>query len=135
MMYLSADFLTWLNCYMVITYGGLFTGEHDNVANRNSLDYVVEAVPGAMYGQELHPGVFRKAAVYAYHIIQDHVFRDGNKRTGMEAAFLFLRSNGHQVISATSKDIVDTALKVAQGHMSIDDLAKWLEAVCTPRNQ
>ena len=134
-MYLSADFLMWLNCYTVLTYGGLFVGEHDNVANRNSLDYLIEAVSSVMYGQELHPGVFRKAAVYAHHIIQDHIFRDGNKRTGMDAAFLFLRSNGYQVVSATSKDIVDTALRVAQGIMSIDDLAEWLESICTAPDQ
>lgn len=133
-MYLSADFLKWLNCYMVISFGGLIIDEGDNVANWNSLNYLVEAVPAVMYGQDIHPGPFRKAAAYAYHIIQDHIFHDGNKRTGMEAAFLFLRSNGYQVRKATSQDIVATALKVAQGLMSIDDLAQWLELVCSMPN-
>lgn len=134
-MYLSADFLVWLNRYMVISYGGLFIGEQDNVAHRNSLDYLVEAVSGSMYGQELHPGVFRKAAAYAYHIIKNHIFRDGNKRTGMEAAFLFLRSNGHQIMNTTNQDIICTAVRIADGSMSIERLTEWLESICTPPGQ
>ncbi|HFA50670.1 MAG TPA: type II toxin-antitoxin system death-on-curing family toxin [Bacteroidetes bacterium] len=30
-----------------------------------------------------------------FQIVTGHVFQDGNKRTGLEAAILFLKLNGH----------------------------------------
>lgn len=130
--YHSADRLIWLNEYMLMRSGGLYVAGDDNVANRDSLDYLVEAVSGFAYGKELHEGLCRKAAAYAYHIICDHVFRDGNKRTGMEAAFLFLFLNGRPVTAATDEAVVDVALRVANGNMAVDHLADWLESVSSP---
>ncbi len=44
--------------------------------------------------QYLHADLFEMAAAYLYHIIQNHPFIDGNKRTGTMAAFVFLNLNG-----------------------------------------
>jgi len=38
--------------------------------------------------------LFDIAATYAFHLAQAQAFLDGNKRTGMGAALLFLRGNG-----------------------------------------
>ena len=135
MNYHSAERLTWLNEYILMRSGGLYIVGGDNVANHNSLDYLVEAVAGSLCGEELHEGLFRKAAAYAYHIICDHIFRDGNKRTGMEAALLFLLMNGRRVAGATDDAIVEVALRVAQGEFSMDELAAWLESVAPPAGQ
>ena len=133
MNFLSPDYLIWLNRYILLRSGGFFIAADDNVANRGSLEYLVEAVPGAWYGRELHEGLFHKAAAYAYYIIRDHVFHDGNKRTGIQAAVLFLLANGRRVVAATDQDIVDFALRTAEGSLTLDDLAEWLESVCEPR--
>ena len=130
MIFLSADDVIAINAYM-LRYGGLSTGV-DNVANRDSLNYLVEAVPGVFFGEELHKGLHRKAAAYAYYIICDHIFHDGNKRTGMEAAFAFLRFNGTPVVAVLPEEVVRMALDVANGTATIDDLAAWLEAACRP---
>jgi len=39
-------------------------------------------------------GVFEIAAAYAFHIAEAQAFLDGNKRTAVAAAVLFLRVNG-----------------------------------------
>jgi len=39
---------------------------------------------------------FEIAAAYAFHIAQAQAFLDGNKRTAVAAALLFLRANGIQ---------------------------------------
>jgi len=49
-------------------------------------------------GQYLHPDIFLMAAAYAFHIAANHPFVDGNKRTGLACALVFLRRNGYQVI-------------------------------------
>ncbi|MCI0438128.1 MAG: type II toxin-antitoxin system death-on-curing family toxin [Chloroflexi bacterium] len=53
------------------------------------------AMPKASFGGEwLHTDIYEMAAVYAFHISQNHPFNDGNKRTGLVCALLFLRLNG-----------------------------------------
>ncbi|MBS3761709.1 MAG: type II toxin-antitoxin system death-on-curing family toxin, partial [Planctomycetes bacterium] len=37
------------------------------------------------------------AAAYLYYIVQDHPFVDGNKRTGLASALVFLKMNGVSV--------------------------------------
>lgn len=132
MNYHSVDRLIWLNEHMLMLFGGLYIVGSDNVSNWNSLSYLVEAVQGSICGEELHKGLFRKAAAYAYYIIRNHVFRDGNKRTGMEAAFLFLFLNGCRVTAASDESVVGVALQLADGRMEIDELADWLESIASP---
>ena len=53
------------------------------------------AMPGASFGGELlHRDLYEMAAAYAFHLCQDHPFVDGNKRTGLASALVFLELNG-----------------------------------------
>ena len=48
------------------------------------------AMPQASFGGEfLHKDLFEMAAAYLYHIVQNHPFVDGNKRT-VACAIIFL---------------------------------------------
>lgn len=51
----------------------------------------------ALLGKDLYVTLFDKAAVYLYHIVKNHPFNDGNKRTGAGAALMFLRANGKRI--------------------------------------
>ena len=46
------------------------------------------------FGQEEDREIHFLAATYCFHIIKNHPFVDGNKRTGLLAAATFLRRNG-----------------------------------------
>lgn len=61
------------------------------------VDYRVVEPQTEYFGEEQYPGIFKKAAVYWYQITVSHCFVDGNKRTGMIAARLFLRYNGYKL--------------------------------------
>jgi death-on-curing protein len=53
------------------------------------------AMPGASFeGKYLHKDLYEQAAAYAFHICQNHPFIDGNKRTGLATALVFLGLNG-----------------------------------------
>lgn len=65
------------------------------------------------------------AAAYAYGLVQNHPYRDGNKRIGFLAMVTFLGVNGHD-FSATDAEIVTQFLALAGGHISEDDLADWI---------
>ena len=59
------------------------------------------AMPQAGFGDEyLHKGVFEMAAAYLFHIVKNHAFLDGNKRTGTAAEWMAKDPDGQWVIRA-----------------------------------
>lgn len=80
------------------------------------------------FGKELYPGVFTKAAVYVRNIICGYPFVDGNKRTAMACADVFLQLNGYR-IAAAEGSVERFALSVISERRSLEDIAAWLKEV------
>jgi len=56
------------------------------------------AMPSASFeGKFLHKDLYQQAAAYAFHICQNHPFVDGNKRTALATALVFLALNGAEL--------------------------------------
>jgi death on curing protein len=72
-------------------------------------------------GQYLHEDIAAMAAAYLFHVVQNHPFEDGNKRTGTGLALLFLELNDVED-PFSDEDIIDLTLAVASGQMSKDQL-------------
>ena len=125
MTYLTVDDILSIN-YLVNARTGRRHGNAVNVINSNSLHYVVSAVSGKVFGQDLYKTIYDKAAAYAFNIISRHIFDDGNKRTGLIAAFTFLESNGHIPSTELSIDeIVNIGFSVADGTINLIQLSGW----------
>jgi len=77
------------------------------------------------------PTMFDMAAAYAHGIVKNHPFVDGNERSGLLAAMLFLEANGIR-FSATEEDAFVQTLALAAGAIAAQDLAAWLERVTGP---
>ena len=71
------------------------------------------------------PTVFDFAAVYAFGIIRDHPFVDGNKRVAFLTAALFLLDNGFE-ITAKDEAIIAAVLSLADGAIDEPTFALWL---------
>jgi death-on-curing protein len=71
--------------------------------------------------------IARLAASYAFGISRNHPFLDGNKRTSLVVAELFLALNGVD-LTATDAECVTTFLRLAAGELSEDQLADWMAA-------
>lgn len=123
--YLSADEIVERNREIILKTGG-FKKAAGKVINSNSLEYLIEIMRGELIGYQPYPSLSKKAAAYAYYIIHDHVFYDGNKRTGISCAILFLNLNGYQ-IDTTDDEIVELAISITNNLMNIDEIAKWFE--------
>ncbi len=65
------------------------------------------------------------AAAYLFHVVKNHPFVDGNKRTGLAVALTFLEVNG-VLINRPSSILEDSTLSVAENSMSKEDLAEVL---------
>lgn len=71
------------------------------------------------------PTLFDLAASYAYGIIKNHPFIDGNKRTGFLVAVVFIEINGYRFV-ATEADAALQTLAVAAGEKSEAQFSEWL---------
>ena len=67
----------------------------------------------------------RLAAAYAFGIVRNHPFVDGNKRTGFLAAYIFLKVNGSEPV-ASEVGATTAVLALASGESSEEDFAEWL---------
>ncbi len=96
MEYLEKDDIILINRLTLKRHGGHFVPPF-NLLNEANLDYLIEAVKSEIYGKELYSSISEKASLYIFSIISNHVFQDGNKRTGLEAGLLFLKLNGYEL--------------------------------------
>ena len=74
----------------------------------------------------LESALARLAAAYAFGIVRNHPFLDGNKRTGLVVAFVFLELNGVEV-RACEEEAYEVFMRLAAGKMSERELGEWLE--------
>jgi death-on-curing protein len=65
------------------------------------------------------------AAAYAFHIAQNQPFLDGNKRTGLVAALVFLDLNGVTILDPQER-LYDAMIAIAERRMDKDGLAELL---------
>ena len=81
----------------------------------------------ATYGK---PDAAALAAAYAYGLLRNHPFADGNKRTAWVVARLFLIENGYH-LRFEPADAVRTVETAAAGSLSEMKLAAWFRGKIT----
>ncbi len=121
---LALDAIVEINRRMILHFGGVFFAGDNNLLNRGSLEHVLEAIQGPIFGNDLYPTIFEKAAAISWQIITRHVFHDGNKRTGTEAARLFLDVNGYSL--QIDQEVINIALQVARNEVQFVDFTRWI---------
>jgi death-on-curing protein len=75
--------------------------------------------------EKAKPSMQRLAAAYAFGIVKNHPFFDGNKRTGLIVAFVFLELNGIEV-RASEEDAYQSFIDLASDKLEAKELAAWL---------
>jgi len=130
-----------MNRKTVEAHGGNFVPP-SNFLKEDSLDYLIEAATAEMFGKKLYPEITDVAALYMHSIISNHIFQDGNKRTGLLSALTFLNLNGFQLnkksgleslINEIELDFVyDFTLKVAEGKVNLEECKSWFEKNVIP---
>ena len=122
MKYLGLEEILQLHFKVIEDFGG-----SHGVRDEGRLKSVINAPLQSVFGEEQYKTVFEKAAVYLRNIIADHPFYDGNKRSCVTVAVIFLKRN-RVMLSASPKALEDFAVSVAVDHLEIAEIALWLEA-------
>jgi death on curing protein len=119
--FLTVDDVLLIHDEQLEAYGGI-QGIRDN-----GLLESAAMMPQASFGGEyLHQNLFEMAAAYAFHIAENQPFLDGNKRTALVSALVFLDINGYVVLDEDMK-LYDAMIAIANKQMNKYDLAELLK--------
>lgn len=105
----------------VRAHGGLH-----GLRDENALEAAV-ARPRQRWGYAPGAEMPDLAAAYAFGLMKDHPYVDGNKRTALVVLVAFLDLNGIE-LTATNGEALTAMLAVAAGEMTEAELTGWIEA-------
>lgn len=126
MNYLTSEQVLFIHSRLVTETGG-----SHGVRDLGLLESAVARPRATFDGKELYPDLFTQVAALMDSLINNHPFVDGNKRTGVTAAGLFLRINGWK-LTASPKKLESCTLRVTTGRMKVAGLADWLRDNTVP---
>lgn len=125
MIYLTKQQIIAINHKQVNMVGGNFVPPN-NFLHENNLDYLVEIIGATAFGEELYPQIYHKAGLYMFNIVSNHIFQDGNKRTGLQTAMIFLLQNDYFFTKEVTDDLlISFTLSVASAELSLDEVQEW----------
>ena len=103
-------------------------GGSAGIRDRGLIESAV-AQPQAWFGGAFaHEGLFEMAAAYLFHLVRNHPFVDGNKRTGLLASVVFLDVNGI-TIAHPSDALYELTMGVAEGRVEKPSIAAELRRI------
>ena len=118
MNYLTPEQVLFIHARLIAETGGT-----PGIRDIGSLLSAIARPQATFEGESLYPDIFQKAAALFQSIIFNHPFLDGNKRTGITAAFLFLQLNGYK-LAATQKELYTFTHSIVGG-VDIPYIAAW----------
>jgi len=110
---------------LLALYGGA-SGQRDKGLLQSAL-----ARPRQLFAYVDPPSMIELAATYTAGILRNHPFIDGNNRTGLVIAVLFLETNGYR-FTASEEDATQAVLNLAAGVLDENGFTTWLGA-CAKR--
>jgi death-on-curing protein len=121
--------IVWVSDEIVLAVHDEQLAEHGGLPGIRDLGAVQSALarPRNIASYETCDDIAQLAAAYAYGIARNHGFADGNKRTALVTADLFLMLNGYELTSFPAENVL-TILAVADGSMPEDKLVAWVRS-------
>lgn len=100
-------------------------GGHIGIRDEGLLSSALARPPNLLAYAEQTPDLAALAAAYAFGIIKNHPFVDGNKRTAFVVCRMFLKLNGCD-FDASSEGKYVVFLRLASGELTEEGLADWI---------
>jgi death-on-curing protein len=116
-LYLTAD--------NVVELYQLHVGDAGALTRRDLLESAVASPQASMFGEDLYPHVYLKAAALLRSIAQNQPFIDGNKRIAWIATRVFLAANG-VIVRTTTTYGLGLVISLAEGRLDVDGVAAFL---------
>jgi death on curing protein len=119
--YLSVTRVLAIHDLMVKRFGG-----SHGLRDLGLVESVVARPQASFDGNDSYETIFDKAAALLQSLLRNHPFVDGNKRTALTCAGIFLKINGWKIINNHGEE-VEFAVKIDNSNLSQEEISKWLE--------
>lgn len=132
MKFINKKMLIVINQLAVEFTGGTALG-NNNIREGQSLGFVDMIHSNSVFGEKIYQDIFHQAAAYMFFTIKNHVFQDGNKRTGLAAAITFLCWNDIVIAPFDENKVFDFVVSIAAGENDSDEIigkiANWFKEI------
>ena len=119
--FLTRDIVDAIHEEQIERFGGLH-----GVRDENALESAIAAAQNVChYGGG---DVYEVAAAYVFHLAESQAYFDGNKRTGVEAAFVFLEGCGIDASRLPEDRTYEFMIKIASHEAGRGDLAEYFRS-------
>lgn len=119
--YLNIARVLFIHDQMVKRFGGSL-----GIRDLELIESAVARPQASFGGQDLYISIFDKAAALLQSLLKNHAFVDGNKRTALTSAGLFLKINKYNLVNYHQEE-VEFAVSVDNGNLSVEEISKWLK--------
>ena len=128
MIFLTVEEVIDFHAEMIDEFGGAH-----GIRDLGLLISAIEMPKATMFGEFLHASSYDKAAAYLYHIVCNHPFKDGNKRTGTVVALTFLEVN-NILLDYDERKLEELVIEIAKGVAEKPAVAQFFEKAHNPSN-
>lgn len=119
LLFLELEEVLLIHLDQIRRYGGT-----PEVRHMGLLESAIAMPQAGSRGEYFHSGLLEMAAAYLFHIVRNHPFADGNKRTDAAVALVFLKLNGITV-KPPHASLVQLVRKVAEGRVDKAGIAAF----------
>lgn len=121
--FLSTEIVMLIHQNLINEFGGMH-----GIRDQGLLESAIYAPQATFDSKYLYKNIYEISAAYAYHIIKNHPFIDGNKRTGLMAAIMFLEYNNCS-INFKPNELYNLGIKIATSTITVSEIAQILKSV------
>jgi len=116
--FLTIEEIKKLHKALIEKFGGLY-----GIRDEKLLDSAINMPKATFSDVYLHEDIYLMAAAYVYHIVKNHPFIDGNKRTGITTAitFLFMNDMG---LNISNTELYELTIKIATSKTTKEEVAQ-----------
>jgi death-on-curing protein len=122
--FLKLDHVLKIHQRMISEFGG-----DPAVRDPGLLESAVMMPAARFSGEFVHDGIPSMAAAYLFHICKNHAFADGNKRTALASAIIFIQLNGWR-LEATDEALEEVTVGVADSSLTKDEVVEFFRGHC-----
>lgn len=124
--YLKKHQVLAMHNYLIKQFGGI-----SGLRDEGLLESALAQAKQSAFGEDLYPGVFDKAAVYAFCLSENQSFLDGNKRIAVSVMATFLMVNGFE-LTCPQQTLYDTIMAMIDKKISKQEFSNFLKKNCRP---
>ena len=120
---LTPEYIMMIHEDNIKTYGGEY-----GIREQGTFEMLCEAPYQSIFGTDLYPTLFDKAAKFVEGFATHQVFYDGNKRTGLGAMNHLLNANGYE-LTMINTEVYQFVLDIANHkYSSIEKIADVIKS-------